>query len=103
MIEAFLVSQLVCGVATYYGHEFHGNITANGEQFNAYSLTAAHPYYKFGTRLLVTNQHNGKQVVVRINDRGPYSGASIDLSYQAFKNIASTSQGRSSVCYRKIA
>ena len=105
MIEALLIASLSCGTATHYGvgDGFHGRTTASGRVFNAYASTAAHPYYRFGTRLLVTNQHNGRQTVVTVNDRGPYSGASIDLSYGAFASISSPSRGRIDVCYRRLA
>jgi rare lipoprotein A len=103
MIET-LVAGLACGIATFYGvgDGFHGQITANGERFDAYRWTAASPYLPFGTKIRVTNQDNGKQVIVRVNDRGPYSHASIDLSYAAFAHISSTSKGNATVCYRVI-
>jgi len=99
-----LIAGLTCGIATFYGvgDGFHGQATANGERFNAYSWTAAHPYYPMGTRLRVTNQNNGRQVIVRVNDRGPYSYADIDLSYAAFAHIASVNRGHATVCYRVI-
>ena len=103
MIET-LVAGLACGIATFYGvgDGFHGQITANGERFDAYRWTAAHPHLPMGSKLRITNQENGKQVVVRVNDRGPYSYADIDLSYGAFSHIASTSRGKAVVCYRVI-
>jgi rare lipoprotein A len=82
-----------CTEATYY--DLHGAKTANGEIFNSYGRTAAHPYYRFGTILRVTNQQNGKSVVVRINDRGP----NLDLSRGAFAKIERLSRGVASVCY----
>ena len=99
-----MLAGLMCGIATFYGlgDGFHGNRTANGERFNAYALTAAHPYLPMGTRLRVTNQRNLKQVIVRVNDRGPYAHADIDLSYAAFADIESTSKGNATVCYRVI-
>ena len=99
-----MLAGLMCGIATFYGlgDGFHGNRTANGERFNAYALTAAHPYLPMGTRLRVTNQRNLKQVIVRVNDRGPYSHADIDLSYAAFADIESTRKGNATVCYRVI-
>ena len=99
-----LIAGLTCGLATFYGvgDGFHGQTTANGERFNAYSWTAAHPYLPMGTKLRVTNQSNGRQVIVRVNDRGPYSYASIDLSYSAFAHIASIRKGTASVCYRVV-
>lgn len=99
-----LLAGLTCGIATFYGmgDGTHGKRTANGETFNAYNWTAAHPYLPMGTRLRVTNQDNLRQVEVRVNDRGPYSHADIDLSYGAFSHIASTSKGNATVCYRVI-
>lgn len=104
MIEALLIAGLTCGTATYYGmgDGFHGQITANGERFDAFRWTAAHPHLPFGTKVRVTNQDNGKQVTVRINDRGPYSHANIDLSYSAFAHIESTRKGNANICYRVV-
>jgi rare lipoprotein A len=69
------------GMASWYGPGFHGRRTASGERFNAGDLTAAHRYLPFGTRVRVTNARTGRSVVVRINDRGPFSGGRvIDLS-----------------------
>ena len=82
------------GMASFYGGSWHGKKTANDEIFNENSLTAAHRTLPFGTRVRVTNLDNGKSVVVRINNRGPYSnGRIIDLSKAAFSRIASTSRG----------
>ena len=99
-----MLAGLMCGIATFYGigDGFRGNRTANGERFNAYALTAAHPYLPMWTKIRVTNQDNLKQVIVRVNDRGPYSHADIDLSYAAFANIESTRKGNATVCYRVI-
>lgn len=70
--------------ASWYGPGFHGRKTANGEVYDQMSLTAAHKSLKFGTLLKVTNPRNGKSVVVRINDRGPYiEGRDLDLSKAA--------------------
>jgi len=82
------------GDATYYGPGFHGKKTASGEVFDQYALTAAHRTLPFGTRVLVTNPANGKHVVVRINDRGPFTKAIIDLSYGAAKAIGLLKTGR---------
>ena len=100
-----MIAALMCGIATFYGmgDGFHGRRTANGETFSAYRMTAAHPYLPMGTKLRVTNQDNLKQVIVRVNDRGPYSHADIDLSYSAFAKIASTRKGNATVCYRVIS
>lgn len=82
------------GMASYYGNEFHGRKTANGERFDQGKLTAAHRTMPFGTRVKVTNTQNGRSVVVRVNDRGPFvKGRIIDLSSSAFKSIASINAG----------
>lgn len=94
-----------CTNASYYGvgDSFHGRITANGQRFDAYGLTAAHPSMPFGTRLRVTDQSSGRSVIVKINDRGPYvAGRSLDLSYGAFSRIASPSRGVARVCYSRV-
>ena len=65
------------GIASWYGAEFEGRLTASGEAFVSAGLTAAHPSLPFGTLVRVTNRHNGKSVVVRINDRGPFVAARI--------------------------
>ena len=76
------------GLASYYGKEFEGRKTSNGEIFHPNDLTAAHRTYPFGTLLRVTNLKNGDQVQVRVNDRGPVKPERIiDLSYGAAKLI----------------
>lgn len=76
-------------IATYYGREFTGHRTASGEMFNPNALTAAHRTLPFGTRVRVTNSRNGRTVIVRINDRGPFvKGRAIDLSSAAAQAIA---------------
>jgi len=98
-------SASTCGYASHYGvgDGFHGQTTANGERFNAFNLTTAHPYLPMGSRLRVTNQRNGASVTVRVNDRGPYArGRILDLSYGAFDRIAPPSQGEAKVCYKVI-
>ena len=82
------------GVASWYGPRFHGRKTANGERYNQYELTAAHPKYAFNTQLCVRNPGNGKTVVVRVNDRGPYVGKRvIDLSKAAAEEIGMLDHG----------
>jgi rare lipoprotein A (peptidoglycan hydrolase) len=82
------------GKASWYGREQHGHLTANGEHFDMYALTAAHRTLHMNTHVRVTNLHNGKSVVVRINDRGPYShGRIIDLSYAAAKQLGMIDSG----------
>jgi len=76
------------GVASYYAHDFHGKLTSNGETFDMNGLTAAHRTFPFGTKIRVTNLANGKVVVVRVNDRGPFvDGRIIDLSMGAARAI----------------
>ncbi|MEI8102877.1 MAG: septal ring lytic transglycosylase RlpA family protein [Chlorobium sp.] len=82
------------GTASFYSGQFHGRKTANGETFSKDQLTAAHPTLPFGTWVKVTNLSNGKDVVVRINDRGPFvKGRIIDLSAGAAKEIGIMQSG----------
>jgi rare lipoprotein A len=86
------------GMASWYGGEFHGKKTANGEIFNTYEFTAAHKELPFNTVVTVTNLTNGKTVKVRINDRGPFvAGRVIDLSYAAAKELGMVEAGTSRV------
>jgi rare lipoprotein A len=86
------------GTASYYGAAFAGHLTANGERFDPDELTAAHPSLPFGSLVRVTNQRNGKSVVVRINDRGPFhSNRLIDLSRSAAEEIGIVRQGKGQV------
>jgi rare lipoprotein A len=83
--------------ASYYADKFHGKRTASGAKFNMNALTAAHKKFAFGTKLKVTNEANGKSVLVTVTDRGPFvKGREIDLSKRAFMQIAS-SKGSGSV------
>ncbi|MBU1168283.1 MAG: septal ring lytic transglycosylase RlpA family protein [Proteobacteria bacterium] len=82
------------GLASWYGPQFHGKRTANGEIYDMHALTAAHKTLPLGTRVRVLNLSNGKDVVVRINDRGPFvKGRIIDLSLTAAKTIGITGKG----------
>ncbi|MGB3786937.1 MAG: septal ring lytic transglycosylase RlpA family protein [Phormidesmis sp.] len=91
--QVAIVSSTVGG-ASWYGPGFNGRRTANGETFNQYALTAAHRTLPFGTKVLVTNLYSGRQVVVRINDRGPYAGNRvIDLSAGAAAEIGLINSG----------
>jgi|JI91814BRNA_FD_contig_121_394337_length_5093_multi_5_in_0_out_0_1 rare lipoprotein A len=84
----------VTGWASWYGPGFHGNLSANGEVFNENDLTAAHKELPFGTMVRVTNLDNGRSVVVRINDRGPYVGDRIiDLSAGAARVLGMMDSG----------
>ena len=116
MLSRFLLSLLLlaptmpahalsrqCGIASFYGYEHHGMRTANGERFDANAMTAAHRSLPFGTRLRVTNQSNGKSVVIRVNDYGPtIPSRIIDLSRGAFASIASPSSGLAEICMTKL-
>lgn len=76
------------GGASYYGIPFHRRLTANGERYDMWAMTAAHRTLRFDTRVCVRSLVNGKEVLVRINDRGPYvSGRIIDLSQAAAERI----------------
>jgi rare lipoprotein A len=82
------------GKASWYGKQFHKRLTASGERYNMYSMTAAHRTYALNTILKVTNLDNKKSVRVRVNDRGPfYRSRDIDLSYGAAKKIGLTQKG----------
>ncbi|PWW82481.1 septal ring lytic transglycosylase RlpA family lipoprotein [Prosthecochloris marina] len=93
--KLFMVTE---GKASYYADRFHGRLTANGERFNMHELTAAHKSLPFGSMVRVTNLSNGKKVLVRINDRGPYiKGRIIDLSLEAAKEIDLLQKGVTNV------
>lgn len=82
------------GKASWYGKPFHGRLTANGERYNMYNMTAAHRTYAMGTVLKVTNLKNKRSVRVRVNDRGPfYSSRMIDLSYGAARKLGFVKKG----------
>ena len=76
------------GLASFYAHRFHGRTTASGEIYDENKMTAAHKTLAFGTTVRITDIVNGKAVVVRINDRGPFvEGRIIDLSYRAAREL----------------
>jgi rare lipoprotein A len=86
------------GVASWYGEQFHGLPTASGERFDMHDLTAAHRTLAFGTQVRIKNLANGREVVVRINDRGPFvAGRIIDLSYAAASKLKMMKQGLAKV------
>jgi rare lipoprotein A len=86
------------GNASWYGDDFDGKKTANGEEFDSEALTAAHPTLPFGSIVRVVNPRNNKFEVVRINDRGPYQeGREIDVSYRVARKIGLTGAGVSKV------
>ena len=91
-------AEIGSGMASYYGDELAGNRTASGERFDPDELTAAHRTLAFGSRVRVTNMANGKSVVVRINDRGPFSrGRVIDVSHAAAREIGMHRSGTARV------
>jgi rare lipoprotein A len=90
IVSAPAASAETCKASYYSG----GGTTASGEKFNPNALTAAHKTLRFNTKVKVTNRSNGKSVVVRINDRGPFiKGRCVDLTPRGFKALAPLSQG----------
>jgi rare lipoprotein A len=86
------------GIASWYGKDFHGKKTSNGEIYNMYALTAAHKTLPLGTFVRVHNLENNRRVDVRVNDRGPFvRGRIIDLSYQAAREIGVVGPGTANV------
>jgi rare lipoprotein A len=86
--------EITRGMASWYGEPFHGRRTASGEIFNMNELTAAHKTLPFGTRVRIRHAHTGKEVTVRINDRGPFTkGRVIDLSRAAAAAIGLVQTG----------
>lgn len=82
------------GTASWYGPGFHGHRTSSGEIYDQYDMTAAHPSLPLGTRVSVTNLQNGREVEVRINDRGPFvKSRTIDLSYAAARSLGMLGPG----------
>jgi len=91
------------GTASWYGPGFHGRKTASGERFNSYDMTAAHRSLPFGTRLKVTNETNGRSVVVRVNDRGPFAHRRIiDLAKGPAQALGLTSAGTAYVSLHRL-
>lgn len=86
------------GVASWYGEKFHGHKTSNGETFDMYQMSAAHKSLRIPGYAKVTNLDNGRSVIVRVNDRGPFHGDRlIDLSYAAAKKLGYQSHGTARV------
>ena len=86
------------GLASWYGPGFHGRKTASGERFNQDALTCAHKTLPFGTKLKVTNLDNGQELVVTVNDRGPFVHSRIvDLSREGAKKLGFIGQGTTHV------
>jgi rare lipoprotein A len=86
------------GIASWYGKDFHGKYTSNGEIYDMYAMTAAHKTLPLGVSVKVTNQANGNEAVVRVNDRGPFiRGRIIDLSYSAANELGVVGPGTAPV------
>ena len=86
------------GLASWYGRKFHGRKTSNGEIYDMYAMTAAHKTLPLGTYVRVHNRTNGRQIVVRVNDRGPFvRGRIIDLSYAAANKLGVVGPGTAPV------
>ncbi len=89
--------------ASWYGPGFHGRKTANGERFDQMAYTVAHKSMKFGTLLRITNPKNGRSIVVRVNDRGPYiEGRELDLSKAAAHELGFIKRGTARLKVEKI-
>ena len=92
------------GTASWYGRQFHGRKTASGETFDMNAMTAAHRSLPLNCYIRVTNRNNGKSVVVKVNDRGPFHGNRVvDLSYGAAKQLGITSAGTATVSIERVA
>ena len=86
------------GISSWYGPNFHGKLTANGEIYDMYGTTAAHKSLPLNTIVRVTNLENGHSIILKINDRGPYVGDRIlDCSFGAAKKLGFDKQGTTSV------
>lgn len=91
------------GLASWYGRKFHGRKTASGDIFDMNALTAAHRSLPLNCYVKVTNKSNGKSVVVKVNDRGPFHGSRVlDLSYGAAKAIGLTKKGVGNVTVERV-
>lgn len=91
------------GMASWYGTKFHGRLTSNGEVYNMYGMTAAHKSLPIPCYARVTNIENGRSVVVRVNDRGPFHGARlIDLSFVAAMKLGYADKGTANVLIEVI-
>jgi rare lipoprotein A len=94
---------LQTGQASWYGPGFHGRRTASGERFNSADMTAAHRSLPFGTRVRVVHEDTGRSVVVRINDRGPFTGGRvIDLARGPAQALGLTSSGVARVALHQL-
>jgi len=103
LISFIALAQSQSGKASFYSKSSSGRKTASGERLHHDSLTCAHRTYPFGTQLLVTNPTNGKHVIVKVTDRGPYvKGRVIDLSFKAAQELGIVAQGIAPVIVEKL-
>lgn len=105
-VNTSTVEFIDCGImkASWYGPKFHGKMTANGEIYDQMAFTAAHKSLTFGTLLKVTNPKNGRYVIVRINDRGPYiEGRDLDLSKGAAIELGILRKGVARLKIQEVA
>lgn len=97
------LSLTLAALASWYGHPYHGQVTASGEVYNMNAMTAAHPSLPFGTRVRVCSTQTRRCAVVRINDRGPYApGRAIDLSKAAAQRIGVYGEGVGEVTIKRL-
>ena len=90
--------KVMTGISSFYAEDFHGKLTANGEVYDMYGVTAAHKTLPLNTICRVTNLANDKSLILRINDRGPYiKGRILDCSYGAAKKLDFINQGTTNV------
>ena len=88
----------IIGISSFYAEDFHGKLTANGEVYDMYGLTAAHKTLPLNTIIRVTNLSNNKSLILRVNDRGPYiKGRILDCSYGAAKKLDYLKEGTTKV------
>ena len=99
----FVTEYEATGVASWYGHSYHGRLTANGEVYDMYALTAAHPTLQLPSVVEVVNLENGRSLVLRVNDRGPFvKNRLIDLSLAAARELGFERQGLAQVQVRYL-
>jgi rare lipoprotein A len=100
---AFVTSYEAVGIASWYGESYHGRATANGETYDMYALTAAHPTLQLPSVVEVLNLENGRSLILRVNDRGPFvNNRLIDLSYGAARELGFERQGLAKVKVRYL-
>lgn len=93
----------ITGMCSYYARMHNGHVTAGGEKFDSNAMTAAHRQLPMGTKLKVTNLANGKSVVVRVNDRGPFvKGRSLSVTRRAAEELGFRKQGVAKVKFEQV-